>query len=116
MATLKDKLEKEDKKQVVCWSNGNIFRSVTLLAVTWCEQQDDCGGKFVPEKALTKENLANFMSMLEFGKVRKLFDCLALNLKHTCCMLLLYCFDSLWHLTNKQINQPSIYMIVQWKV
>ena len=70
MATLKDKLEKEDKKQVVCWSNGNIFRSVTLLAVTWCEQQDDCGGKFVPEKALTKENLANFMSMLEFGKVR----------------------------------------------
>lgn len=74
MATLKDKLEKEDKKQVVCWSNGNIFRSVTLLAVTWCEQQDDCGGKFIPEKALTKENLANFMSMLEFGKVRKLCD------------------------------------------
>ena len=69
MATLKDKLEKEDNKQVVCWSNGNIFRSVTLLAVTWCEQQDDCDG-FNPAKALTKENLASFVGMLEFGKVR----------------------------------------------
>lgn len=70
MATLKDKLEKEDNKQVVCWSNGNIFRSVTLLAVTWCEQQDDCHG-FDPAKALTKENLASFVGMLEFGKVRR---------------------------------------------
>lgn len=68
VATLKEKLEKEDKKQVVCWSNGNIFRSVTLLAVTWCEQQEDCDG-FEPAKALTKENLASFMNMLEFGKV-----------------------------------------------
>lgn len=70
MATVKDKLEKEDNKQVVCWSNGNIFRSVTLLAVTWCEQQDDCQG-FDPAKALTKENLASFVGMLEFGKVRR---------------------------------------------
>ena len=70
MATLKDKLEKEDNKQVVCWSNGNIFRSVTLLAVTWCEQQDDCD-RFDPSKALTKENLASFVGMLEFGKVRR---------------------------------------------
>jgi len=70
VATVKDKLEKEDNKQVVCWSNGNIFRSVTLLAVTWCEQQDDCQG-FDPAKALTKENLASFVGMLEFGKVRR---------------------------------------------
>lgn len=73
VATLKEKLEKEDKKQVVCWSNGNIFRSVTLLAVTWCEQQEDCDG-FDPAKALTKENLASFMSMLEFGKFNGKFD------------------------------------------
>lgn len=78
MATLKDKLEKEDNKQVVCWSNGNIFRSVTLLAVTWCEQQDDCDG-FVPSKALTKENLASFVGMLEFGKVRKCDELLFLQ-------------------------------------
>eukprot|EP00581_Thalassiosira_minuscula_P005189 CAMPEP_0183737966 /NCGR_PEP_ID=MMETSP0737-20130205/53501_1 /TAXON_ID=385413 /ORGANISM="Thalassiosira miniscula, Strain CCMP1093" /LENGTH=336 /DNA_ID=CAMNT_0025972389 /DNA_START=380 /DNA_END=1390 /DNA_ORIENTATION=- len=71
VATLKEKLEKE--KQVVCWSNGNIFRSVTLLAVTWCEQQSDCNG-FEPEKALTKENLASFMKMLEFGKFNGKFD------------------------------------------
>lgn len=67
MATLQEKLIDEDKKQVVCWSNGNVFRSVTLLAVTWCEQQDDCNG-FDPARALTKENLTSFMQMLEFGK------------------------------------------------
>mmetsp|Transcript_5577 Transcript_5577/g.9500 ORF Transcript_5577/g.9500 Transcript_5577/m.9500 type:complete len:424 (-) Transcript_5577:305-1576(-) len=73
VATLQEKVEKEDKKQVVCWSNGNIFRSVTLLAVTWCEQQEDCDG-FDPVKALTKENLASFMAMLEFGKFNGKFD------------------------------------------
>jgi len=73
VATLKGKLEKEDKKQVVCWSNGNVFRSVTLLAVTWCEQQKDCDG-FDPAKALTKENLASFVDMLEFGKFNGKFD------------------------------------------
>ncbi len=69
MAALQEKLEREDGKEVVCWSNGNVFRSVTLLAVTWCEIQDDCDG-FDPARALTKENLASFMGMLEFGKVR----------------------------------------------
>ena len=58
---------------MVCWSNGNIFRSVTLLAATWCEQQPDCDG-FDAKKALTKENLASFMSMLTFGKFKKRFD------------------------------------------
>lgn len=73
MATLQEKLIDEDKKQVVCWSNGNAFRSVTLLAVTWCEQQDDCNG-FDPARALTKENLTSFMQMLEFGKFNGKFD------------------------------------------
>ncbi len=73
MATLQEKLTKEDNKRVVCWSNGNVFRSVTLLAVTWCEMQDECDGKFDPERALTKENLASFMGMLEFGKVRRIY-------------------------------------------
>ena len=68
MAALQEKLTKEDGKEVVCWSNGNVFRSVTLLAVTWCEMQDDCDA-FDPARALTKENLASFMGMLEFGKV-----------------------------------------------
>lgn len=69
VAKLQEKLQKEDGKQVVCWSNGNIFRSVTLLAATWCEQ-NGCDG-FDAVKALTKENLASFMSMLEFKKVRR---------------------------------------------
>ena len=50
------------------WSNGNIFRSVTLLAATYCEQQQKDGEAFDITKALTKENLADFMSMLSFGK------------------------------------------------
>jgi len=60
---LREKLEADGKK-VVCWSNGNIFRSVTLLAATWCEQN----GENDIKKALTPENLASFMSMLSFDK------------------------------------------------
>ena len=66
VTTLQQKLQNEEGKQVVCWSNGNIFRSVTYLAATWCEQhnEDDI------TKALTKENLAEFMNMLSFGKFK----------------------------------------------
>lgn len=64
VAKLRHKLE-ESGKSVVTWSNGNIFRSVTLLAATWCEQ--NCG-EFDKEKALTKENIGAFMDMLKFGK------------------------------------------------
>ena len=67
VAVLRQKLEQDEGKQVVTWSNGNIFRSATLLAVTWSEQ-NGCDG-FDAEKALTKENIADFMSMLTFGKV-----------------------------------------------
>ena len=75
VTALREKLQKEDGKRVVCWSNGNVFRSVTLLAVTWCEEERRRKGisndaDFDIAEALTKENLASFMSMLEFGKVR----------------------------------------------
>ena len=50
------------------WSNGNIFRSVTLLAATYCEQNQKDGEEFDITKALTKENLESFMNMLSFGK------------------------------------------------
>jgi hypothetical protein len=63
--TTVDKL-KEKLPNCVTWSNGNVFRSLTLLAATWCEQQ---GFKaFNAGKALTTSNLAKFMGMLEFGK------------------------------------------------
>lgn len=65
---LREILESEGRS-VTTWSNGNVFRSVTLLAMTWCEQND----KSV-EEALTKENLASFMSMLTFGKFNGKFD------------------------------------------
>jgi len=69
VATLKHKLESDDNKSVVCWSNGNIFRSVTLLAATWCElHPEESNGDIT--KALTKENLSSFMNMLSFGKFK----------------------------------------------
>eukprot|EP00408_Alexandrium_pacificum_P014459 CAMPEP_0171224060 /NCGR_PEP_ID=MMETSP0790-20130122/36093_1 /TAXON_ID=2925 /ORGANISM="Alexandrium catenella, Strain OF101" /LENGTH=305 /DNA_ID=CAMNT_0011690043 /DNA_START=75 /DNA_END=992 /DNA_ORIENTATION=- len=53
------------------WSNGNCFRSLTLLAATHCEQ---CGkDKFDPD-CLTPENLAAWAGMLEFGKFGEKFD------------------------------------------
>lgn len=73
VATLQEKLATEDGKEVVCWSNGNVFRSVTLLAVTWCERQEGIDG-FDPARALTKDNLAAFVGMLEFGKFNGKFD------------------------------------------
>jgi len=73
VSMLRQKLEGDEGKQVVTWSNGNIFRSVTLLAVTWCEQQEDLDG-FDKARALTKENLETFMGMLSFGKFNGKYD------------------------------------------
>jgi len=73
VAQVRQKLEAEEGKKVVTWSNGNIFRSVTLLAVTWCEQQADIDG-FDKEKALTKENLQSFVGMLSFDKFEGKYD------------------------------------------
>ena len=73
VAKLSEKLSSDRK--VVCWSNGNIFRSVTLLAATWCEKVlSESEGSFNAEKALTKDNLALFMSMLSFGEFNGKFD------------------------------------------
>jgi cytidylate kinase len=56
----------------VTWSNGNVFRSLTLLAVKWCAAQGLPG--FSPDAALTPDNLASFMGMLHFGKSGAGFD------------------------------------------
>jgi len=72
VATLRKNLEEKEGKHVVMWSNGNIFRSVTLLAITWCEQQPDIDG-FDAEK-LTKKTLESFMGMLSFGKFNGKYD------------------------------------------
>jgi len=57
---------KELMPGAVTWSNGNIFRSLTLLAVTWCELFNL--PDFDPDAALTPSNLAGFMKMMSFGK------------------------------------------------
>merc|ERR1712153_232704 len=58
VAKLKEKLPRAQT-----WSNGNIFRSITLLAVTWAEQNSK-----TLDDALTAENLKTFCAMLEFNK------------------------------------------------
>lgn len=72
VAKLSEKLSSDN--EVVCWSNGNIFRSATLLAATWCELEMPDSDGFDSEKALTKENLESFMKMLSFGKFKGKFD------------------------------------------
>ncbi len=69
MSILRQKMEQEQGKTVVTWSNGNIFRAVTLLSVTWWEQQQsDATVSLDADQVLTKDNLSLFMSMLSFGK------------------------------------------------
>lgn len=50
----------------VSWSNGNVFRSLTLLAVTKCEQNKQAFG----EEALTPALLKECMGYLKFGKFK----------------------------------------------
>ena len=66
VSKLRHKLEQQGHV-VTTWSNGNIFRSVTLLAATWC-QQNCPNGSFDADKACSKENMASFINMLSFDK------------------------------------------------
>jgi len=56
--------------RAVSWSNGNVFRSLTLLSVTYCES------KAIPFSAevLSPSLLAELMSCLSFGKFDGKFD------------------------------------------
>jgi hypothetical protein len=65
VAKLQQKLPK-----VVTWSNGNVFRSLTLLVVTWCEQK----GLPFSTDVLTAELLAECMSYLSFGEYGGNYD------------------------------------------
>lgn len=64
-------LLKETLPNCVTWSNGNVFRSITLLAAVFCEQY---GCDFDKEKALTDENIKSFMKMLRFEKLESGWD------------------------------------------
>jgi hypothetical protein len=78
-------LQTEYKAQVMTWSNGNLFRTVTLLATSYWEQlhtqqanegeqrkENENEVKVLPpfdkDVVLTKENLETFMNMLTFDK------------------------------------------------
>eukprot|EP00908_Phaeocystis_cordata_P014573 Transcript_25680.p1 GENE.Transcript_25680~~Transcript_25680.p1 ORF type:complete len:335 (-),score=172.60 Transcript_25680:168-1172(-) len=67
--TTVDKLKAKLPKAVT-WSNGNVFRSLTLLAVTRCEKD----GKEFSEAVLTADFLAGCMKCLSFGKIDGKFD------------------------------------------
>lgn len=67
--TTVDKLTKA-LPRAVAWSNGNIFRSLTLLAVTHCETE----GVPFSTAALTPELLQKCVKCLSFGKFNGKFD------------------------------------------
>eukprot|EP00937_MAST-01D_sp_MAST-1D-sp2_P003166 g3166.t1 len=54
----------------VSWSNGNIFRCLTLLCSTWCEQN---GVQFGAD-VVTPERVGEWVSMLEFGRWDGVWD------------------------------------------
>jgi len=64
-------LLKDTLPNCVTWSNGNVFRSITLLAAVFCEQS---GSEFDKAKALTDENIRSFMKMLRFEKLQSGWD------------------------------------------
>lgn len=66
--TTVDKL-KEKLPNASTWSNGNIFRCITLLAVTRATEKG-CS----LQEVLTAEELATFCSMLEFNQFNGKFD------------------------------------------
>ena len=61
----------EKVPKAVSWSNGNVFRSVTMLASLYCKQN----GVEFSDAVLTADNLASWMGMLQFGKVRGRTQC-----------------------------------------
>lgn len=61
---------KKKMPKCVTWSNGNVFRSLTLLAATSCELNERPFGKDV----LTAGNLSAWMNKLKFGKFNGEWD------------------------------------------
>lgn len=58
--------------QASAWSNGNLFRCLTLLALEHCKQKGVAEAQLDSE--LTPENLQAWMGMLEFGQFDGVFD------------------------------------------
>ena len=56
--------------RAIAWSNGNVFRAITLLVLEHCAAT----GVEFSESVLTPELLASCFSKLEFGKVGSTFD------------------------------------------
>jgi len=64
VSCLRNMFVNEHKRNVTCWSNGNIFRSISLLASTYCKNNSIDNVTDV----LTTDNIANWISMLKFTK------------------------------------------------
>ena len=65
VATLKSKMP-----NAVTWSNGNVFRALTLLLVMQCEQD---GVELTPA-VITAERVEQLMKYLSFGKFGDQYD------------------------------------------
>ena len=61
---------KKKLPRAITWSNGNVFRSLTLLALSYCEQK----GIPFSQAALTPQVLQTLVGCLTFGKLNGEFD------------------------------------------
>jgi hypothetical protein len=65
----------EKLPKTLSWSNGNVCRSVAMLASLHCKQnQFGIHASEVTESVLTPENLKSWMGMLKFGRFNGKYD------------------------------------------
>lgn len=94
------------------WSNGNIFRSITLLAATWCEQNGF--DNFNAEAALTDANIAEFMKMLSFEKRDGKWDVVIRGLGFDTCVGEIQ--NTLLKAPKVAVNIPTVAKVTQGEV
>jgi cytidylate kinase len=94
------------------WSNGNIFRSITLLAATWCEQNGF--EAFNADASLTDSNIADFMKMLSFEKLAGKWDVVIRGLGFDTCVGEIQ--NTLLKAPKVAVNIPTVAKVTQGEV
>jgi cytidylate kinase len=94
------------------WSNGNIFRSITLLAATWCEQNGF--ENFNADASLTDANISDFMKMLSFEKRGGKWDVVIRGLGFDTCVGEIQ--NTLLKAPKVAMNIPTVAKVTQGEV
>ena len=92
------------------WSNGNVFRALTLLAATHCEKF----GLELCEETLSADLLEQLMVCLEFGKFDGRFDTKIAGYGYDCCVSQVA--DTLLKEPKVSKNVPTVAEMTQGEV